>query len=208
MSKKIVVVDYGLGNLRSVTNALKKLGATVTVSHQPGEIRQAQAFILPGVGAFSRGMKNLQSRGLTDFLRDEIAKKKPILGICLGFQLLFTESEEHLVSQGLNLIEGNVVRFWPGVKIPHMGWNQIRFNAENNQARETLFKDIPEGSYFYFVHSYYVAPRGRVLAATTTSYGDEFVSSIAQDNIYGTQFHPERSGDVGLQVLNNFIELI
>lgn len=208
MPKKIVVIDYGLGNLRSVTNALKKLGATVTVSDQPREIRDAGALILPGVGAFYRGMENLKIRGLTDLLHDEIIKGKPVLGICLGFQLLFTESQEHGVSQGLDLIRGEVIRFTSGVKIPHMGWNQIRFNTENSRAGETLFKNIPEESYFYFVHSYHAVPKEQRTVAATTSYGREFVSAIVKDNLYATQFHPERSGRTGLQVLNNFIELI
>ena len=202
----VVVVDYGLGNIRSVSKALEKKGATVKVTSDASRIKKAQGIVLPGVGAFYRGMENLKKLKIIDVLKDEVEKGKPFLGICLGLQLLFSESEEHTKSEGLNIIKGTVTKFSQGVKIPHMGWNQIQYKDEAECCQ--VFNGIQNGSYFYFVHSYFVVPQDKSLICTTTSYGEEFTSSIMKDNIYGVQFHPEKSQAQGLKILDNFLNLI
>jgi len=211
----IVVIDYEMGNLRSVSKALESVGAEVKVTNNPKDIVSAEAIVLPGVGAFRKGMENLEKSGIVPELFESIKKDKPFLGICLGLQLLFTESEEHGTSRGLNIIKGNVKKFTPdvnpalvhksGVKIPHMGWNQLRY--QKTEDRRQIFKGIPEESYFYFVHSYYVEPENKNVIAATTQYGIDFVSAINQNNIWGVQFHPEKSSDLGLKILKNFVEL-
>jgi len=200
---EIVVIDYGLGNLRSVTKALEAVGARAELTSDPGRIISAKGAVLPGVGAFSAGMKNLQSRGLLPAIRDRIADGKPLLGICLGLQLLFDASEEQGLHKGLETVNGKVVRFGGELKIPHMGWNTVKPVRHSSAAR--LFEGIPEDSFFYFVHSYYVVPEDESVVAATTEYGVEFASAIARDNLFAVQFHPEKSGDLGLKILENFV---
>lgn len=199
----IAVIDYGLGNLRSVSKALESLGADVMVTNNPENILKAKAVVLPGVGAFNQGMKNINKLKLAGVISDAIRERKPFLGICLGLQLLFTESEEHGISKGLDLIKGKVKRFTDVVKIPHMGWNKVSLKKENS----SLFNDVPKDSYFYFVHSYYVQPDDEAVILGGTEYGIEFTSVINKDNIWAMQFHPEKSSDVGLKILKNFISL-
>ena len=204
----IVVIDYGMGNLRSVSKALETVGAKTRVTNRPEDIVSATAIVLPGVGAFSRGMENLKRDKLLPAILENIKKNKPFLGICLGLQLLFTESEEHGISKGLDIIKGHVKKFAPNVKIPHMGWNQIRLKTIDYRPETiNLFKDIPDNSYFYFDHSYYVEPEDKSTVVATTQYGKDFVSAVNKDNIWGVQFHPEKSSDLGLKILKNFVEL-
>jgi glutamine amidotransferase len=205
----IAVVDYGMGNLRSVHKALEKAGCEVVVTSSSRKIGDAHALVLPGVGAFRDCIRNLEKLNLIEPLLTSIEKGKPFLGICLGLQILFTESEEFGATQGLNLIEGRVVRFPKGsdtlatrLKIPHMGWNSISL-----KKNLPLLSGIEDGSFFYFVHSYYVLPEDESVVATTTSYGLEFASSIQRENIFACQFHPEKSQQVGLQLLRSFGKL-
>ena len=202
----IAVVDYGMGNLRSVHKALEKVGYTVLVTSSPQQILDAHSLVLPGVGAFKDCIHNLEKLKLIDSILKSIKMGKPFLGICLGLQILFTESEEFGKTPGLNLIKGKVVRF-PRVdqpasiklKVPHMGWNSVFI-----RKGLPYFNGIEDGSFFYFVHSYYVDPDDKDVIATTTSYGVEFASSIQKDNIFACQFHPEKSQRLGLQLLRNF----
>jgi len=200
---EIAVIDYGLGNLRSVTKALEAVGATAELTSDPRRIISAKGAVLPGVGAFSAGMKNLESRGMLPAIRDRIADGKPLLGICLGLQLLFEVSEEHGFHKGLEIVSGKVVRFAGELKIPHMGWNTIKPVRHSSAGR--LFDGIPDDTFFYFVHSYYVVPKEKSVVAATTEYGVEFASAIARDNLFAVQFHPEKSGDPGLKILENFV---
>ena len=202
----IVVVDYGMGNLRSVHKALEKVGYTARVTSTPQQIRDASAIVLPGVGAFKDCILNLEKLNLIEPILQSVRSGKPFLGICLGLQVLFTESDEFGKTPGLDLIKGRVVHFsqsdssWDNrLKIPHMGWNALSF-----KKTIPIFKNIEEGSFFYFVHSYYVVPDEEAVIATTTSYGIDFTSSIQKDNIFACQFHPEKSQQVGLQLLKNF----
>ncbi len=199
----IAIVDYDMGNLRSVEKAFLKLGLEAKVTRSPKEILNARHIVLPGVGAFKDCMRNLDQYGLIDPLLKSIGAGKPFLGICLGLQLLFEESSEFGVHKGLGVLKGRVVRFpssgAEGLKVPHMGWNSI-----NKKKESPLMNGIPEGEYFYFVHSYYAAPEDAGATLTTTDYGLEFVSSIAKDNITACQFHPEKSQKAGLRVLKNF----
>lgn len=199
----IAIVDYDMGNLKSVEKAFLKLGLEAKVTRSPKEILNASHIVLPGVGAFKDCMRNLDQYGLIDPLLKSIEAGKPFLGICLGLQLLFEESSEFGVHKGLGVLKGRVVRFpssgAEGLKVPHMGWNSI-----NKKKESPLMNGIPEGEYFYFVHSYYAAPEDAGATLTTTDYGLEFVSSIAKDNITACQFHPEKSQKAGLRVLKNF----
>ena len=219
----IAVVNYGLGNLRSVSKAIESLGAKVKVTGNPKEIAKAEAIVLPGVGAFHQGMKNIKQLGLSEALIDIINQGKPFLGICLGLQLLFTESEEHGIHKGLDIIKGRVIKFTKVSKIPHMGWNQVKIkNLPTKSGRlhsglmvrrvepskVKIFEGIPQNSYFYFVHSYYVQPRDKDIIVGTTKYGVEFTSVIHKDNVWGVQFHPEKSSDAGLKILKNFIQQV
>ena len=203
----IAVIDYGLGNLKSVSKALEAVGAEVEVTNNSEKIAEAKAIVLPGVGAFHRGVENLKSMGIVPSIFKAIGQGKPFLGICLGLQLLFAESEEHGSPKGLDIIKGRVKRFSADVKVPHMGWNTIKQTSDHRPQTIDLFKAIPEESYFYFVHSYYVEPENENVIAATTDYGKEFVSAINKDNIWGVQFHPEKSGELGLKVLKNFLSL-
>jgi glutamine amidotransferase len=203
----IVIVDYGIGNLRSVQKALERVGATAVVTSDPAALDRAQGVILPGVGAFGDGMAHLRRRGLFEPVLGQARTGKPLLGICLGMQLLFDESEEMGQQQGLGLLPGRVVRFPEGeLKVPHIGWNQLQMAAPRPEM--ALLEGIKDGAYAYFVHSYYPVPdeTGDLLA--TTEYGIEFASVVGRGAIWGAQFHPEKSQDVGMRLLKNFVRLV
>ena len=201
----IAIIDYGMGNLRSVQKAFKAVGHHAVVTRDHAKIDGASHVVLPGVGAFGDCMANLTYYQLGDPIRRAVADGKPFLGICLGLQLLFTESEEFGSHQGLNILPGKVKRIprsgesTPTFKIPHMGWNTISI-----QQPGSLLEGIHSGSYVYFVHSYYVEPEDARMTCTVTEYGIPFVSSIWKDNIFASQFHPEKSQHVGLQLFRNF----
>lgn len=197
----IAIIDYGMGNLRSVSKAFEAVGHQAIVTRDVATIRNASHVVLPGVGAFGDCMANLKQYGLIESIKGAIQSGKPFLGICLGFQLLFTESEEFGRHDGLDLFPGKVRAFSKeaGLKIPHMGWNQV-----NVQRPCPLFEGIADGSNWYFVHSYFVDPRDKHITATTTTYGISFTSSIWKDNVVACQFHPEKSQAVGLQLIKNF----
>ena len=209
----IVVVDYGMGNLRSVSKALEALGASVRVSSDPDAVAQAEKLILPGVGAFPAAMRELTTRRLVDPLKQALATGVPYLGICLGLQLLFDSSEEGGGSAtGLGVLRGTVRRFPSdgSLKVPHMGWNQIegRQKGEGKRQKECpLLKGIPEGSFVYFVHSYYAEPEDRSVIALESEYGIRFAAMVHRGSLFATQFHPEKSQAVGLKLLENFIKL-
>ena len=199
----ITLVDYGGSNLRSVHKALETVGAEVYVATRSEEIAQAKTLILPGVGAFGAGMDALRERDLVEAIRERARQGVPLLGICLGMQFLFEGSEEMGQHDGLSLIKGSVFRFpTGGPKIPHMGWNQI----EHDNSHE-LLADVPPGAYAYFVHSYYCRPADMTAIIAVADYGRPFAAIVAQDNVYGIQFHPEKSQRVGLTILRNFVEL-
>lgn len=200
----IAIVDYGMGNLRSVQKAIESLGMEATICTDPTGIAQAERLILPGVGAFRDAIGELQRQSLVEPIKAHIAAGKPFLGICLGLQLLFDVSFEDGTWQGLGVIPGEVVRFkdLPGRKIPHMGWNEVQVQ---NDSR--LFRGIPNGSHFYFVHSYFVVPKAPEVIAAKTDYGGEFTSVIERGNLFATQFHPEKSQSAGLALLKNFASI-
>jgi glutamine amidotransferase len=197
----IAIVEYGMGNLRSVQKGFARVGYEAEVTRDVGRIAAARGVVLPGVGAFHACMENLARFGLVEPIRDVIVKKKPFLGICLGFQLLFSESEEFGRQKGLELFPGKVVGFHPdnGLKVPHMGWNRIEKKKES-----PFLEGLSSGDYVYFVHSFYVVPETSSLIATTTDYGGTFASSIATDRLFACQFHPEKSQELGLRILANF----
>lgn len=202
----IALLDYDSGNLRSVEKALKKVGADVRVTREPKGMTAASAVVLPGVGAFDDCINALQRQELLAGVKDFIQTGKPFLGICVGYQALFEKSEEfNSCAAGLSLFQGNVRRFTekPGLKIPQIGWNQI----DIAQSNCPLYKNIPSGSYVYFVHSFFPEPEDDSVVATRTTYGDTFASSVWKDNVFATQFHPEKSQNIGLQLLKNFVEL-
>jgi glutamine amidotransferase len=193
-----------MGNLRSVQKGFERMGREAVVTSDAKTILSASKVVLPGVGAFPDCMRNLTEYGLIDAVRQSISSGKPFLGICLGLQLLFTESEEFGIAKGLDIIKGRVVRFKvqdATLKIPHMGWNSVAI-----KRRPPALVDVPEGSHFYFVHSFHVVPEDKSVIATTTDYGFEFVSSIWKDNIFACQFHPEKSQALGLSILKRFGE--
>jgi imidazole glycerol-phosphate synthase subunit HisH len=197
----IAIVDYGMGNLRSVTNAFKKLHADAVITRDKSVIEKADGIVLPGVGAFGKCIENLQSFGLLDFIRDQIENDKLYLGICLGMQILFESSEEAPGVKGMGFIKGTVPKFKGDMKVPHMGWNSI----ERVKGAEIL-DGIKEGEYFYFVHSYYCLPEEDVVA-TKTGYGIDFTSSVQKKRVFACQFHPEKSQRVGLALLKNFLRM-
>jgi glutamine amidotransferase len=199
----IAIIDYGMGNLRSVQKGLEKSGFQAEITSEPEGAKKAQGIVLPGVGAFAEAMANLREKGLDLVIKEEVAKGKPLLGICLGLQLLFDYSEEGEGSEGLGIFSGRVRRLPQHLKVPHMGWNQVKIKKTN-----PLFTGVADNSYFYFVHSYYVDPEDEGIIAGTTEYGLEFVSMVAQDRIFGVQFHPEKSSSLGLQMLANFGRLV
>ena len=199
----IAIVDYGLGNLKSVKSACDRLGVEAAVTAEPAAILGADGVIFPGVGAFQRAMENLGGLGLVEPLRQVAASGKPFLGICLGLQLLFAESAEHGQHEGLAIVPGKVVRFEANdLKVPHMGWNQVR-----QERPSPLFEGIPDETFFYFAHSYYAQPDDAAVAIGSTEYGVRYASAVQKGNVFATQFHPEKSGPTGLRMLGNFCGL-
>ncbi len=199
----IAIVDYGMGNLRSVEKGFKKVGVEARVTSNPKYVDDAAAIVLPGVGAFRDCIRNLTDLSLTDAIAKSIQKGKPYLGICLGLQVLFSESEEFGRCKGLDIFRGKVVRFQISEKVPHMGWNNVRI-----VRRPPILSGIADESFFYFVHSYYVVPDEKDVVAGTTDYGVNFTSMIWKDNVFATQFHPEKSQNLGLKVLAGFGEFV
>lgn len=202
MDTGIVIVDYGAGNLRSVAKALEKVGFPGKVTQSPQEVLQAKGVILPGVGSSGSAMAALQGLGLVDALRETAASGTPFFGVCLGLQLLLESSEED-PRPCLGVLKGRVRQFAPGLKVPHMGWNQV-FAAKEHP----VFQGVPDGSYFYFVHSYYAEPADPSVVLGTTEYGVTFCSALAKGNLVATQFHPEKSGLLGLRLYENFVKLM
>jgi imidazole glycerol-phosphate synthase subunit HisH len=199
----IAIVDYGMGNLRSVEKGFQKVGIDAAVVATPKAIEDAAAIVLPGVGAFRDCMRNLERMSLAEPIVRSIRKGKPFLGICLGLQVLFSESEEFGICRGLDLLAGRVVKFQAGLKVPHMGWNNVTI-----LRRPPILDGIHNESFFYFVHSFYVAPGDSNVIATTTDYGVTFTSMVWKDNVFATQFHPEKSQETGLKVLRNFGDFV
>lgn len=200
----IAIIDYGMGNLASVGNAFAKLGYETLITQDPEQILAADKVVLPGVGAFADAIKNIRNMGIDQTITELMRRNTPLLGVCLGYQLLFSESDEDGLHQGLDVIKGRVEKLQlPAVfKVPHMGWNNIEMKPGSK-----LFADIPPGSYFYFVHSYHVIPEDNSVMAATTDYGIKIVCAIEQGNLMATQFHPEKSSDIGLKILKNFGEM-
>ena len=196
---KIHIIDYDAGNIESIRNALKKIGCEPVTTNKPKDLFKAKAIIFPGQGSFPAAMKKLNKNGIDKTLIELINNKMPFIGICLGLQLMFTNSEEGQCN-GLNLFKGTVPKIPDSVKVPHIGWNNVSFN--NNHP---IFNGIPDNSYFYFIHSYYVNPDNLDNILAQTNYGLEFCSAYAYENYVGLQFHPERSGDYGLKIYQNFI---
>ena len=203
----IVIVDYGMGNLKSVQNAFAKIGYKTVITDNPNLIKEADAIVLPGVGAFRDAIKCLKDKKIDKELTNAIKAGKPFLGICLGMQLLFSFSEEGGLFDGLNIIPGRVKKFPASVKCPHLGWNKIKLTNHDNHHINPIFKNVRDESYFYFVHSYYCEVDDPKIIYSTTDYGLFFSSSIWKDNLYGVQFHPEKSSRQGLKILKNFGEL-
>jgi glutamine amidotransferase len=199
----IAIIDYGMGNLRSVQKAFEKVGATARVVPFPSDLANAHGIVLPGVGAFGQAMVNLRAIGWVEPLREACARGTPFIGICLGMQLLFESSEEMGQHEGLGILHGDVKRFNGNLKVPQMGWNQIRIKAVS-----PLLHDVADGSYAFFVHSYYCAPRDPDLVLATTEYGTEFASVVGRGHVFGAQFHPEKSQSVGLKMLENFARIV
>jgi len=203
--RRVAVIDAGTGNLRSVERAIAAAGGEPLVTRDPDVVRAAPKVVVPGQGAFESFVAGLRARDLEPALREVIAAGRPYLGICLGLQVLFDESEEHGPVAGLGLVPGKVVRFRPREhrnKVPHMGWNRVRPRG----AADPLLAGIPDEAFFYFVHSYYVVPDDPAVVALTCEYEDEFTAAIRSGNLFACQFHPEKSSAVGLQLLRNFVE--
>ena len=198
----IGIIDYGMGNLRSVQKAFEAVGHAAQIIRTPQAIADSDQLVLPGVGAFGRAMENLRRMDLLEPLRKAVGEGKPLLGICLGLQLLFQESEEHGCHKGLGVLEGKVRRLPAGVKVPHIGWNQAAIVRGN-----PLLQGMPDHAFFYFVQSYIVEPANEETIVGTTDYGVTFASIVGWENVYGVQFHPEKSQDVGLRLLKNFGDL-
>lgn len=200
----ITIINYGAGNLFSVEKAFSALGADVRVSSEAADILSSEKIVLPGVGAFGDCMNQLNASGLVPAIRESIARGVPLLGICVGLQILFEGSEESSGVEGLGLLKGRVSKISaPYEKIPHMGWNSL--DVAENYRTGGLFEDVPQSSYVYFVHSYHAMPKERSMISSTCFYGEEITASISAGNIMATQFHPEKSGDIGLKIIHNFI---
>ena len=200
MAAKIVIVDYGAGNLRSVSRAVAHVGHEPSVTSDPHDVAAADAVILPGVGAAADTMRNLREHGMVEPVREYIASGRPFFGVCMGQQALLSVSEEGGEHPCLDIISGRVKRLPGGQKVPHMGWNQVR-----QRTAHPIFDEIPDDSYFYFVHSYYPEPEDESVVIGETYYGVTFASVLARDNIVATQFHPEKSGEIGLRMYRNFL---
>ena len=199
----IAIVDYGMGNLRSALRGIEKVGGEARIIQSPREMIGARAIVLPGDGAFGQAMVNLRTAGWIEPLKQACADGVPFLGICVGMQLLFEASEEMGRHAGLGILAGEVKRFPPGLKVPQMGWNQLHIQKSN-----PLLRNVPNDGYVYFVHSYYCAPRDSSITLATTDYGIDFASMVGRGNLWGTQFHPEKSQVVGLKLLENFVALV
>ena len=199
---EVVIVDYGAGNLRSVARAVRRAGFEGTVTADPKLVEAARAVILPGVGAAADTMANLRRAGLDEPIREYIQSGRPFFGVCMGMQALFDVSEEGGEHECLGVLSGRILRFPTGMTVPHMGWNTVEFTT-----RHPVLEGIPSGSYFYFVHSYYPAPADRAIVLGETEYGVTFASVVARGNVLATQFHPEKSGERGLRLYRNFLEL-
>jgi imidazole glycerol-phosphate synthase subunit HisH len=197
---KAVIFDYGVGNLLSLKTALEKAGLSVTIGTTSADLTDADAIALPGVGSFTAALDKLDT--VKDILQKKVSEGTPLLGICLGMQLFFESSEEG-PGDGLAFFKGKVIQLPKTVKVPHMGWNTLNITKQNE-----LLDSIAEGTYVYFVHSLYPAPKDSSIILTKTEYGTTFTSAVAKDNIYGTQFHPEKSGDIGLKILKNFAKIV
>lgn len=198
--RKIVVVDYGAGNLRSVARAVMHAGGEPSVTSDPREVADADALIVPGVGAAADTMRNLREHGMVEPVREYIASGRPFFGVCMGQQALLSVSEEGGEHECLGVIPGRVKKLPGGQKVPHMGWNRVR-----QRDAHPIFEGIPDGSYFYFLHSYYPEPEDKASVIGDTEYGVRFASVLARDNIVATQFHPEKSGEMGLRMYANFL---
>jgi len=198
----IAIINYGMGNLRSVQKGFEMVGFPARVTDDPAVVREADKVVLPGVGAFGDAMVNLRSAGMLEAIGETVKEGKPFLGICLGLQLMFDSSEEGGYNEGLKIFPGRVRLLPPGLKVPHMGWNQIEIQKE-----DPILRGIPEKSAFYFVHSFYVDPSEPEVTTTLTEYGIRFTSIASSGNVFGIQFHPEKSSTLGLQILKNFGEL-
>ena len=196
---KVAIIDYGVGNLRSVEKAFAATGCDAVVSGDERELRNAERLVLPGVGAFGACMKALNERGFDQLVCERAREGTPVLGVCVGMQLLFEESDEFGSSRGLGLLRGRVRRFETDLVVPHVGWNRI-----HQQQRHALFEGVDNGSFCYFVHSFYCAPEDERVVVGQTEYGQRYASVVAQGNVCGVQFHPEKSQDVGLRMLRNF----
>ena len=200
----IAIIDYDAGNIKSVEKALVLLGQDVVITRDRDTILAADKVILPGVGAFGDAMGKIRQYGLESVIHEVVEKKTPFLGICLGLQLLFERSDETPGVEGLGILKGEILRIpdCPGLKIPHMGWNSLEFQNEGR-----LFKGLPEQPYVYFVHSYYLKAEDEAIVTATTEYSTHIHASVEKDNVFACQFHPEKSSDVGLRILRNFVEL-
>lgn len=201
----IAIIDYGMGNIHSVRKAMERMGADTLVTNKPEDIRSALKLVLPGVGAFDDAMQEMDRMGLTAVIKEAIKKKKPLLGICLGMQLLFERSREAKAAKGLGVLRGSVEKFpqRKGLKVPHMGWNQLSLRKNDCP----LLSGIAEASYVYFCHSYYPQPDDAGVTAAVCDYGQQFSCAVWQDNVYGVQFHPEKSQEIGLKIIKNFVQL-
>lgn len=224
--REVVIIDYGMGNLFSLERVIAHLGGRAVISNDTAAIESAERLILPGVGAFGDGIRNLRSNGLDRAIENFIGSKKPLLGICLGMQLLMSESEEHGRHEGLGVVSGRVVRFLEPdpkdvfYKIPHVGWNALKYpprpdgngiNVHNpgNSWEKTILGKVREGAFVYFVHSYTVVPSERDVVLSETVYGrDRFCSALRKGNVWGCQFHPEVSGEIGLRILREFLSMV
>jgi glutamine amidotransferase len=202
----IVIIDYGMGNLRNVQKAFEHIGVLARISSRAEDLDRADGLVLPGVGAFGDAMDNLRAEGLVHPITDNARAGKPLLGICLGLQLLFQESREMGHHAGLGLLPGQVIRFGDKLKVPHIGWNQ--FDLTQGASTHPLLAGIPDHSYAYFVHSYYVVPTEQDCVLATTEYGIDFASLVSRENVLGAQPHPEKSQEVGLQLLANFAQIV
>ena len=199
----IAIIDAGIGNLRSVQKAFECIGARPVTTHDPDLVRRADAVVLPGVGAFGDGMQGLQARGLERAVRQVIEGGRPFFGICVGLQLLFEESEEMGLHRGLGVLPGRVVRFPSSLTVPHMGWNQV-----DGRCQHPMLSGVPDGAFVYFAHSFHAVTGEDGIVVATTDYGGPFASAVARDNVWGIQFHPEKSQQVGLTILRNFLEFV
>ena len=200
----IAIIDYDAGNIKSVEKAISALGAEAVLTRDPQQILTAEKVILPGVGSFGDAMEKLHGYGLVDVIKKVVEQKKPFLGICLGLQLLFERSDESEGVEGLGILKGEIVRIpdAPEIKIPHIGWNSLKFPREGR-----LFQGLEEDSYVYFVHSYYLKAADESIVTATTDYSTRIHASVEKDNVFACQFHPEKSSDVGLTILKNFLEI-